>query len=813
MEHIPQLVVDLALLLAAAAIATIVCKRLKQPLVLGYVVAGFLISPGIELIPNITDNESISTWSEIGVIFLMFGLGLEFSVIKLTSVGKSGIFTAFADMTSMLVLGYLSGRLLGWTLMTSLFLGATLAISSTTIINKAFAELEIKGRSFTDLVFGALIVEDIVGVFIMIILSAVSTGSEAGAGALVVQVGQMAIYLIIWFVLSVLVVPTVLKQTSNMLTDEILLVSSIALCMIMVVLANLIGFSAALGSFMAGSILAGTIQAHRIHQLVKSVVDFFGAVFFVSVGMLVSPQIIIENIVPILVLTVIVLSCKPVSTTIGTLLSKQSLRASVQTGFSFCQIGEFSFIIAALGAALDVTDNFLYPIIVAVSVITTFITPYYIKYTNRVYESIVFILPQRFLELIERHVSQGQGQTEDGAWSSYFRHWIVKVIMVILAAFSSVVLLSEVVRPLISGFGIPLVTDIFIDGLALIIIGVFISNLYATERRGDVAALWAAGHRSRSSLYISMFINILISISALAFAVSMLEGLRSVWLFVPALLLTLVFANSNLVHSAFLRLENLFIRNLRESQLAETRSVHSDDDPVSWVSSQLLIISVEAYHWREINNRIVSVELAMAQSCNLDLLSIQRNDQDFAGSLIAHMTQDEIFRRMNDPYDELSLMNGDILTLMGTEREIEVFMQNMIKTFARTQQVNLLDNDQLALLGTEDEIEAFTQNIIDYYASDQHELDSLTLFEYKPKTGYLIGSQSFRLQINADSPFRGKTIATSRLEEEYGCKILAIEHANLLTLKPNRNMRISLNDYLWIYGNSLAVNELASQYS
>lgn len=766
MEHLPQLIFDLALLLTVAAIATIVCKKFNQPSILGYVIAGFLVGPAIGWFPNIIDTESISTWSEIGVIFLMFGLGLEFSVMKLTEVGKPGIITAVTEMAFMIASGILCGTLLGWDFFTSLFLGGMLAISSTTIIVKAFGELGMKGKKFTDLVFGSLIIEDIIGIFLMVFLSTIAVGTAVSGGAIALQIGQMLLYLVIWFVLCVILVPTLFKKVSSVLTDEILIVSSIALCLVMVVLANAIGFSSALGAFLAGSILAGTVQAHRIDELFKPVKDLFGAVFFVSVGMLVSPQTIVDNIVPIIVITVVTLIGKPLFTTLGALFSKQTLKTSVQTGMSLSQIGEFSFIIAALGVTLGVTADFLYPVIVAVSVVTTITTPFYIKGSEKVYNVVVKVLPQPVLDLVARRAQSETEEKEDNAWVNYLKHWIAKVLMVAIAAVASVELLSRVVRPFLTTIIPALASDIFTVSIALVIIGLFASNLFFSARKGDFGLLWVASRKNHIPLILLTVLSAAISCAMVVYVVIALEGMQVWWLVIPAVLLTLILGRSKWVHSAFLKFENLFVRNLNEGTLNERKKERSKENPVDWLEEQLYVTRIRASRLRDRRGQTISIDLFMGMMCNLDLLSIERDGKPIGAESIPYLSRDELRHRVADPDDELSIHEGDRLTFLGTANEVDNYLQGLVKADA----------------------------------VDEDDIESITLREFFADEEASFGLHCFRVQIDAGSEFKGKTIATSGMRDIYGCLVLALEHDALPKLKPSFNTRIAQNDYLWVLG-------------
>jgi len=379
MTHLPALIQDLGLILTAGAIVTLIFKQLKQPVVLGYIIAGMMVGPHFKFFPTVTDLESIRTWAEIGVIFLLFGLGLEFSFKKLVRVGAPASITAMTELTVMLVLGFTTGQWLGWSFMDSIFLGGILSISSTTIIIRAFNELGVKGKKFTSLVLGILVVEDLAAVLLLVLLSTIAVSRQFEGMELLNSIFKLCFFLVIWFLVGIFAFPTLISRIKKLMSDESFLILSLALCLLTVLLATHVGFSAALGAFIMGSILAETKEAEKIERIVTPVKDLFAAVFFVSVGMLLDPTVITQQLFPILIISVVLIIGKLCSNTFGALLSGQTLKTSVQTGATLTQIGEFSFIIATLGLTLKVTSDFLYPVAVAVSVITTFTTPYLIR--------------------------------------------------------------------------------------------------------------------------------------------------------------------------------------------------------------------------------------------------------------------------------------------------------------------------------------------------------------------------------------------------------------------------------------------------
>ncbi len=379
MESLPAIFSDLALILVTAGVTTVIFKWLKQPLVLGYIIAGLLIGPYFPWFPVINDHESVEIWSEIGMVFLLFAIGLEFSFKKLRKqAGTVGI-TALTELISMCIIGFLLGKVMGWSQMDSIFLGAMLSMSSTTIIAKAFDDLKMKGERFTGSVIGVLVVEDLAAILMMVVLSTMAVSATLDGKELMMSVVRLVFFLLVWYVGGVFLIPTILKWARKFMSEETLTVFAVGLCFFMVWLANKAGFSSALGAFIMGSILAETLEAEMIHKLTTPIKNLFGAVFFVSVGMMVNPAILVQYWWQILVITIVVVVLKSLSSGLGMLFSGDNLHNAVRAGMCFGQIGEFSFIIATVGMSFGVIDDFLYPIIVSVSIITTFLTPYMIK--------------------------------------------------------------------------------------------------------------------------------------------------------------------------------------------------------------------------------------------------------------------------------------------------------------------------------------------------------------------------------------------------------------------------------------------------
>lgn len=439
--HLPALISDLGVILATAALVTLLFRKLKQPVVLGYLLAGVMVGPHFPFFPSVSDDASIKVWAEIGVIFLLFSLGLEFSFKKLSHVGKSASVTALFEIVSMLGVGFLTGTLLGWSKMDSLFLGGILSISSTTIIIRAFDELNLKGRRFVSLVFGILIVEDIGAILLLVLLSTVAVTQSLSGVELLTSAVKLSFFLSLWFVVGIYVLPMFLNRVRTLLTDETALVFSIGLCLVMVLIATHVGFSPALGAFVMGSLIAETKEAKRIEHLILPVRDLFGAIFFVSVGMLIDPKVLIDYAPEIAVITAVTIVGKLLGSAIGALVSGQSLKHSVQVGMSLAQIGEFSFIIATLGLTLKVTSDFLYPIAVAVSAVTTFGTPYLIRMADPFYVWLEKRLPQRFQLAIEHYQNALRDQSGRNSlgkllWKTHGVRLILNCVIVVAIGLS-----------------------------------------------------------------------------------------------------------------------------------------------------------------------------------------------------------------------------------------------------------------------------------------------------------------------------------------------------------------------------------------
>ena len=501
MSQLEPLIADLALILICAGFMTLLFKSLKQPIVLGYIVAGFLASPNMPYMPSVTDMHGIHLWSDIGVIFLLFALGLEFSFKKILKMGAAPIIAALAIILGMMYVGSFTGSLFGWSDMDCIYLGGMLAMSSTTIIFKAFDDMNLRKERFAGLVLSVLIIEDILAIVLMVMLSTLAVSKEFEGTQMLMSILQLGFFLVLWFVVGIYLIPLFLKKAKPLMNDETMLVTALALCFGMVVFASSVGFSAAFGAIVMGSILSETVEAQKIEHLVSPVKNLFGAIFFVSVGMMVDVHLIIEYIVPIVCIIAAIMLGQTILSTGAFLISGQSLKTSMQCSFSLTQIGEFSFILATLGTSLGVTSDFLYPIVVAVSVFTTFTTPYMIRLAEPAYNIVARILPERWKTKMERNTTEEAEESETDEirqlWRTEFRRFVF--IMLI----NSVLCLAIIA--IMYYYGVPLLANLLPEswlGVATAIVTLLICApfIWALMRQGgnsdNVNRLWYEGGRT-----------------------------------------------------------------------------------------------------------------------------------------------------------------------------------------------------------------------------------------------------------------------------------------------------------------------------
>ena len=549
------LVKDLAVILIAAGFFTILSKALKQPLILGYIIAGFVVGPHLGLI-KLTSTEAVHQWSEIGIIFLLFALGLEFSFKKLLKVGSGAMTMAGVKCVGMFVVGILLGKIMGWSTMEGIFLGGLLSMSSTTVIIKSYDDMGLKNKPYAPLIFGSLVVEDLIAVLLMVLLSTLAVSGRFEGGKMAIALLRLVFFLVIWFLVGIYLIPTVLRKIKKLLNDETLLIVAIGLCFLMVAIADSVGFSAALGAFVMGSILAETLEGERIEHLLSQIKDLFGAIFFVSVGMMVDPVVIGQQWLPITLITVFAMAGILLFSSAGALISGAGLETAVHAGFSLAQLGEFAFIIAALGCNMGVMRDFIYPVIIAVSVITTFTTPYMIRAAEPVSRWLNRVLPASFISRVNRSTTDDfstRSEDEGNHWKIYVQKYGIRVAMytILLVA---ILIASDRFSDMLSTRFLPdlgqTARDFIEAGITFLVMTPFLSGLLATGPRmkAERAALQQQRHANGAILFTLEVIRVLIAIAIVVELFT--ERFDVSW---PVLLMLLVVSGI-----AFLLLRKLF---------------------------------------------------------------------------------------------------------------------------------------------------------------------------------------------------------------------------------------------------------------
>lgn len=673
MAHLPPLIIDLALILAVAGITTLIFKRIHQPVVLGYVIAGFLVGPHVSLIPTVVDAEGIRIWSEIGVIFLLFSLGLEFSFKKLIKVGGAASVTALVGVSLMNGAGYLTGYLLGWGMMDSIFLGAILSISSTTIIMRAFDELGVRTKKFATLVVGVLVVQDFVAILLLVLLSTFAVSRQFAGYELLTQILKLLFFLILWFLAGIFFIPTFFKRARSLLNDETMLIVSIALCLLMVWLAVEVGFSAALGAFIMGSILAETTQAERIENLIKSVKNLFAAIFFISVGMMIDPGVLIEYSVPILIITAIIIVGMTLTITLGAILSGQSLQHSIQAGMSMAQIGEFSFIIALLGASLKVTNAFLYPIAVAASALTTFTTPFLIKSSGSVYAFLETHLPQRWIKGMNRYSTSSQQLSAFSEWKEIIRAYVVNSAIHSVLIGALIFFSEKFIKPSVS----ELLKDDFIGSITSIVLTLMLM----------IPFIWALSiRRIKREAYTNLWLNkklnrgplIAIEITRIALAVFLVSVLidiyfsLSVAFFMAILSMAIATVLFNWKLQRFYeRIEHRFLSNLNERE--RQRPVKQEITP--W-DAHLATFDVQS-QFKHSGKQLKDLQLREKYGVNIAL--IERGAQSIV---------------IPDRYERL--YPGDKLSIIGTDDQLAL-MKDVFEDYPNSKGEPEIQEDEITL--------------------------------------------------------------------------------------------------------------------
>ena len=644
--HLPDLISDLGLILITAAIAVLLFRILKQPLVLGYLVAGFLAGSEFDFFPTVQDVNSVKVWAEIGVIFLLFSLGLEFSFKKLMKVGGTASITAFTQIITMVVLGYFVGQLMDWNKMNSIFLGVILSISSTTIILKTFDELGVKSQKFAGNVIGSLIVQDIIAILMMVLLSTIAVSQQFSGMELVLSVLKLIFFLTIWFVVGIFFIPTLLKKAKHLLTDEMMLIISLALCLLMVIFAAGVGFSPALGAFIMGSIIAETTQAEHIEHLVKPVKDLFGAVFFVSVGMLINPDTLVEYAFPVAILTLVVIFGQSISSTIGALLSGQPLKQSIQTGMSLSQIGEFSFIIATLGTTLKVTSDFLYPIVVAVSAITTFTTPFMVKFAVPFSSFIEKKLPKKWVKRIQLYSANTEEIKSKSNWQIVLRSYLIQVIIHSIIIVAIILLSSNFILPMVQGskFGHAIAALI-----TLVILSPFLWALSLRRVAVEQVGILLQEKKHQGPIIMLVLLRIALTLFYIGFILNtFFSSGVAVIAFLIAIGAYILFPKR--LHAVYNKIESHFISNFNDR---ETRKENKRQNTLSPWDGHMAEFDIA----RESNLAGKTLEeLSIREQFGINIASIRRGDV-----------------LINIPIRSERLFPGDEISVIGTDDQVKEF--------------------------------------------------------------------------------------------------------------------------------------------
>ena len=573
MSHLPALITDLAIILASAGVMTLVFKRLKQPLVLGYIVTGIIAGPHFPLTPTVMDSGNIQTWADIGVVFLLFALGLEFSFKKLMKVGGPAIIAALTIIFGMVMLGYLVGIAMGWKQMDSIFLGGMLSMSSTSIIYKAFEDLGLRTQRFTGLVLGILVIEDLVAIVLMVVLSTMAVSQNFEGVEMFYSIGKLMFFLLLWFLTGIYIIPTFFRRTRLLMGDETMLIVSLGLCLLMVAFATYVGFSSALGAFVMGSILAETVEAETIERLVRPVKDLFAAIFFVSVGMMVDPNMIIQYIVPIVIIILTVVIGQSTFGTCGVMLAGQPLKTALQSGFCLTQIGEFAFIIAGLGTSMGVTSNFLYPIVVAVSVITTFLTPYMIRAAGPAYPFVDRHLPRKWKRILEHYSLGTRTVNHESNWKSLLTSLIRITVIYSVIIIAILIVALNILVPLVKAHFPGNWGSLLCAVAILLLMAPFLRAIVAKKNHSaEFQSLWADGNFNRAYLVsLVVFRFVLVIVYIMIVMISLFKASIAILLGVACVVTALIFYSRYLKKQS-IQIERNFLRNFRVREMYARRA-------------------------------------------------------------------------------------------------------------------------------------------------------------------------------------------------------------------------------------------------
>mgnify|MGYP001755186117 FL=1 len=737
MGELPHLVKDLALILVVAGIVTIVFKKLKQPLVLGYVVAGFLVSPHMPYIMSVADRADISTWGDIGVMFLLFSLGLDFSFKKILKMGASPIISTCSIVFCMMMLGIVTGHMFGWSRMDSIFLGGMLAMSSTTIIYKAFDDLGLRQQRFAGLVMSVLILEDILAIVMMVMLSAIANGSNPDGGQMIGSLMKIGFFLILWFVVGIFLIPLMLRSMRKFINNETLLIVALGLCCAMAVLSTKVGFSSAFGAFVMGSILAETIEAERIIKVVEPVKNLFGAVFFVSVGMLVDPAILVEYSWPIVTLVLVIIIGQVIFGSLSFLIGGQSLKSAMQCGFSMAQIGEFSFIIASLGLSLGVIGKFLYPVVVAVSVITTFLTPYMIRMATPAYGMLERRLPKKWIMAMNNLTLAKQTTQPEAKWRTLIKQMVRITVIYSILSGASIALMFTFFLPFVRQLLPHWWANAACGLLTLLFISPFLRAIMMKKNHSEeFKALWNSNPYNRLPLILTIIVRVAVASAFVFYICYYLTRFTNALMISIALAAVALMIISRSLKKRSIKMERLFMQNLRS---------------------------------REIVAEVMGRRRPLYEGRLLD--------------------RDVHISDFTIPED--SLWAGKMLRELEFRNRYGVHISSILRGSQRINIPNggtiLFPGDNIQAIGSDDQLTAFSEAL----NTELHDKDP----EIEKREMKL-----HQVVINRNGIFAGKTLRDSGIRDVYNCMVVGLEEGkeNLSQMDPSHKLRHG--EAIWIVG-------------
>lgn len=749
MAETPNFISDLALILIVAGAVTILFKKLRQPLVLGYVVAGFIVSPHMPYTMSVIDSSSVGTWADIGVMFLLFSLGLDFSFKKIMKMGASPVISTCTIIFCMMTLGIIVGHSFGWKRMDCIFLGGMLAMSSTTIIYKAFNDMGLRQQKFTGSVMSVLILEDILAIVMMVMLSAIAVGSGADGEQMVGSIAKIVFFLILWFVVGIALVPLFLRSVRRLVNDETLLIVSLGLCCLMAVLSTKVGFSSAFGAFVMGSIISETIEADKIERLVSPVKDLFGAIFFVSVGMLVDPAILVEYALPIVVLVITILVGQAVFGTLGFMLGGQSLKSAMRCGFSMAQIGEFSFIIASLGLSLGVTGHFLYPVVVAVSVITTFLTPYMIKLSVPCYGYVERHLPENLINTLN-NISMNNAPAQESKWKRLITQMAFNTLVYSILSTACIVLMFTFFLPFIRKVmpGMHWWANGICGLLTVFVISPFLRAMIMKKNHSkEFVALWHENRMNRFPLIFTILVRAVIAIAFLFYICNYLSRFTNALMISLATAMVMLMVVSRRLKKRSIRMEKMFVQNLRSRE----------------IEAQVLGMRKPLYEGRLLDRDVhisdidVPADTAWAGKSLRELGLSNLYGVHVSSILRGH-------RRINIPGGDDKVFPGDRLQVIGSDEQLTAFSK------------------------------AVSGNVAE--ADPDVEKREMHLRQ---------------IVIDKNGRFSGRTLGESGIRDKYNCMVVGVEEGKENLSAVNASYRFRPDDIVWIVGEAPDLEAVVKQ--